>query len=125
MNNVLIALIGYYSAVYGIDPKLSLAVAKHESQLNPKAVGKKGELGLFQLMPSSFPEVNKKELIKPEVNIQMGIRYLAWVKKYCSHKKDNTFLVCYNYGIEKAKNVKHPKLFPYYKLVMKEYKNAS
>lgn len=122
MTNVLIALIGYYSAIYGIDPKLSLAVATYESQLNPKAIGTKGELGLFQLMPSSFPKVSKKELIKPETNIRLGIKYLAWLKNNCNHKKDDTYLVCWNYGIGNAKKVKHPKLFPYYVSVMKEYR---
>lgn len=122
MNDILIALIGYYSAVYGIDPKLSLAVAKHESKMNPIAVGSKGELGLFQLMPSSFPKVSKKELIKPETNIKLAIKYLGWLKKNCNHQMDNTYLVCYNYGINNAKKVKYPKKFPYYVSVMKEYK---
>lgn len=122
MNNVLIALIGYYSAIYGIDPKLSLAVAQTESGLKPNTIGTKGELGLFQLMPSSFPKVSKKELIKPEVNIRLGIKYLAWLKVNCSHKRDNTYLVCWNYGIGNARKVKHPKLFPYYVSVMKEYR---
>lgn len=120
VTNYLIALIGYYSAVYGVDPKLALSVAVVESRLNPTAVSERGAIGVFQLMPQSF-NMPARDLFNPEVNIKLGVKYLSWNKKYCKHKVDNTWLVCYNYGIGNAARVKYPKLFPYYKQVMKEY----
>ena len=121
MTNYLITLIGYYSAIYGVDPRLSLAVAVVESRLNPIAVSHKGAVGVFQLMGDSFPGYTKEQLLNPEVNIKLGIQYLAWNKKYCKHKVDETWIICFNYGVGNAKKVKFPKKFPYYVSVMKEY----
>lgn len=119
MNEILIALIGYYSAMYSVDPLISLSVAKVESNFNQQAIGSKNEIGVFQIMPHLFPNKNLRNL---RVNIQTGIKHLAWNKRYCKHKVDNTWLVCYNYGVGNAQKVKHPKLWPYYKKVMKIYK---
>jgi hypothetical protein len=118
MNQAIIAIISYYASMYGIDPKLAVSVAMVESSLNPNAIGSKGEVGLFQLRPEIFNHIPKDKLITPETNIRNGIKHLAWNKKYCNHKKEKTWLICYNYGIGNAKKVKHPKLFPYYKKVM-------
>lgn len=127
MNLYLISLISYWAGVYGVDPMLAVSVAKVESQFNSKAVSYRGAIGLFQIMPATYPNVSRSKLFEPETNIRLGIKYLAWTKKYCSHKEDHTYLVCYNYGIKNAMHVKHPKLFPYYKkvmLVMKEFKKG-
>jgi hypothetical protein len=115
MNAAILALITYYSGMYGIDPNVAVAVAQKESQFRVDAVGSKGEIGLFQLMPSAFPNKTKKELFNPKTNIQLGIKHLAWNKKYCKHKDDINYLVCYNYGIKNAEHVKYPHLFPYVK----------
>lgn len=124
MNPYILALIGYYSALFNVDPRISVAVAQVESNFNSRLVGSAGEIGIFQLSPESFPNKNLKNI---EVNIREGIKYLAWNKKYCSHKNDIHFLVCYNYGIENAKKVKHPEKFPYIlrvKRAMKELNNS-
>jgi hypothetical protein len=120
MDVALIALIGYYAGIYGIDPNVAVAVAKVESSFKVDAVGGKGEIGLFQIMPAIYPNVRKESLFDPKVNIELGIRHLAWNKKYCKHKENKTYLVCYNYGIKNAEKVKHPTLWPYYKKVMAE-----
>lgn len=117
MSNSLIALIGFYSAIYGVDPKISLAVARVESNFNTAAIGKAGEIGLFQVKPKSVG-ISAKLLKYPEINIKEGIKYLAWNKKNCKHKVDNSWLVCYNMGIGKARGVKDPKNQHYYKKVM-------
>jgi soluble lytic murein transglycosylase-like protein len=59
---------------YGVDPNLALAVAQTESSLNPSAVSSVGAVGLFQLMPSSFPGVNIEDT---HTNIDTGVGYLA------------------------------------------------
>jgi soluble lytic murein transglycosylase-like protein len=117
----IISLILHYSAMFGVAPNLALAVAKTESGLDPQKIGEAGEVGVFQLMRSSFPKV--KNLDNVEVNIREGIKYLAWNKKYCKHQRNDSWVICYNFGIENAKKVKYPEKFPYYlrvKQVMRE-----
>lgn len=124
MTMTILSLIGLYSAMYGIDPKVALAVAKVESNLNVNAVGSKGEIGLFQIMPSTYPKVSKQDLFNPEINIKLGIQHLAWNKKYCKYRENNLFLTCYNYGIKNTEKIKYPQLWPYYKKVMAEVKKS-
>jgi len=57
----------------GVDPNLALAVANHESGFNQSAIGGAGEVGVFQLLPSSFPGVAIADL---QTNIQTGISFL-------------------------------------------------
>jgi soluble lytic murein transglycosylase-like protein len=121
MTEVILALVFSFSASYGIDHNIALAVIQHESGFNERAVGGHGEIGLMQLLPSSFPGYTRDELFKPEINIMLGIKYLAEVKQACKHKEDKTYLVCYNLGVTKGSNVKYPKLFPYYKNVYPRY----
>jgi soluble lytic murein transglycosylase-like protein len=58
----------------GVDPALALEVANRESGFSQNAVGAKGEVGVFQLLPSSFPGVNIWDL---QTNIATGVGYLA------------------------------------------------
>ncbi len=57
-----------------IDPALAIEVATAESGLNQNAIGAAGEVGVFQLLPSSFPGVNIADL---QTNINAGVGYLA------------------------------------------------
>jgi soluble lytic murein transglycosylase-like protein len=61
---------------YGIDPNIALAVAQHESGLNPEAIGSKGEIGIFQLMPATAASLGVDPTNWQE-NIRGGIAYLA------------------------------------------------
>lgn len=119
MNAAILALITYYAGMYGIDPNVAVAVVQHESKFNVHAVGSKNERGLFQLMPSSFPQYKPDELFNPKLNIKLGIEYLAWNKKYCKHKENINWLTCYNYGLKNAEHVRYPHLFPYVKEISK------
>lgn len=98
----------------GIDPNLALAVAEVESSLNPKATGKAGEVGLFQLHPRFHPnasyEINK--------NVHMGIRTLIYWKTNCPTKTNNTWITCFNSGNRKLQS---PQTAPYYRKVMQRY----
>lgn len=71
------------SARAGIDYRLILAMADKESGLNPRAVGRRGEVGLLQLLPSTATLVAKRlgvlgSLGDPKVNVRYGIEYLKW-----------------------------------------------
>ena len=59
----------------GVDPNLALAVAQQESGFNQAAKGAAGEIGVFQLMPSTAADlgVNPFDL---QSNITGGITYL-------------------------------------------------
>lgn len=121
MSALIISLILHYSQIYHVDPIIALSVASVESGLNPNAVGPTKDLGVFQLNPKTFNSYSKKQLLDPETNIKLGVRYIAEMKRDCTHNIDNTYVLCYNLGTSGAKKVKHPKLFPYYKNVMKVY----
>lgn len=61
----------------GVDPELALEVASQESGFNPDAVGTHQpdpEIGVMQLVPSSFPGVNIYDVA---TNINTGVNYLA------------------------------------------------
>ncbi|HEX3584410.1 MAG TPA: lytic transglycosylase domain-containing protein [Candidatus Angelobacter sp.] len=67
----------------GVDPAIALAVATRESGVmqwypNGKLVtGKAGEIGIFQIMPSSAPGY---DLTDPLQNIAAGVAYLALMR---------------------------------------------
>lgn len=61
----------------GVDPDLALELATQESGLNPNAAGTHRpdpEVGVMQLLPSSFPGVNIWDL---QTNISSGVSYLG------------------------------------------------
>ncbi len=118
--STILALVLHYSALYGVDPLVALSVIRQESNFQPHAVGTHGEIGLMQLMPQYFP-MPKKKLFEVETNIKLGIRHLAQVKAECVHHKEHTYLVCFNVGVAGGNRIRHPKKFPYYQKVMKNY----
>lgn len=95
---------------HGINPKLALAIAEVESRMNPNAIGKIGEIGLFQLRP----EFHQVEGGNVRLQANAAMRYLAHLKRECSQYGD-AYFVCFNYG--PTRPLKHPRLFPYYKKV--------
>lgn len=113
----IIKLITYYSILYGVDPKVSVAVCAAESQFNPNAIRAQVDYGLFQLNSRFYTQFTAKQLLNPRLNIKLGVKYLAKVKKECKYKDDLNYLLCYNIGIKGAKSVKHPELWPYTKRV--------
>ena len=87
----------------GIDYRLILALADKESGMNPRAVGRSGEVGLLQILPSTGALVAQRlddtsyvppaaikdkeghvrysflgSLADPKVNVRYGIEYLKW-----------------------------------------------
>lgn len=66
----------YYSALYGVDHRLSFAMIKCESSFNPTCVSHAGATGLCQLMPGTAAGlgVDRWDI---EQNIHGGIKYLS------------------------------------------------
>lgn len=99
----------------GLDPALVLAIVRIESAFNPKARGRRDEIGLFQLRKKFHGE--GLELV--EKNIEVGIKYLQEVKDLCEADYQDAWFICFNHGPNFR--VKYPKKFKYYKKVMNIY----
>lgn len=110
----LAACILHFSLLHDINPAVTTAIIKLESNFNPVAVGLVGEVGLMQIRPEYVPET-KEELFDPCINVKRGTFLLSQAKKYCKHTVDRTWVNCYNLGMTGGSKLKHPKLFPYYK----------
>jgi soluble lytic murein transglycosylase-like protein len=62
---------------YDVDPSLIKAIIWAESSFNPKAVSKRGAVGLMQLMPATARSLGLgvKDMKDPQSNIDCGVRY--------------------------------------------------
>lgn len=101
-----------YSEENNIDPLLTFAIIKAESNFNRNIKSKSGAIGLMQLMESTAleeaEEANQEitvteSLYNPEINIKIGTKYYAkLIKKY----DGNTLLAlaAYNAGIGNVDN---------------------
>jgi soluble lytic murein transglycosylase-like protein len=72
-------LITTASEVYGVDSRLVKAIIKAESDFNPRAVSKKGAMGLMQIMPENFQHLDIQNPFDPEENIMGGTRYFRYL----------------------------------------------
>lgn len=65
----------------GVPAALAEAVVYVESRFNPRALGGVGEIGLMQIRPQTAALLGYKDsvagLFDPEVNIRLGVMYLA------------------------------------------------
>ena len=72
-----------FSKAYGVEEALIRSLIQVESGFNPKAVSKRGALGLMQLMPQNVKLLGVANPFAPEDNIQGGVALLAMlVEKY-------------------------------------------
>lgn len=109
----------FFSMMNGIDPALTQAVIKVESNGNPYALSPdKLDGGLMQVRIKYVPE-SRLQLFNPCTNIRRGTFLLAQAKKRCKHTIDNMWLVCYNAGVRGGSRLRFPRKFPYYVKVMK------
>ncbi|MDX1708155.1 MAG: lytic transglycosylase domain-containing protein [Desulfobacterales bacterium] len=63
------------SAQTGVDSNLLKAMIKAESDFNPRAVSRKGAMGLMQIMPENFKMLDLENPFDPRQNIRAGARY--------------------------------------------------
>jgi hypothetical protein len=103
-----------------LDFRIVLAIADKESEFNPGAVGKSGEIGLMQIMPSTAELVVRRlgleytppamakngtyaslgSLADPKFNVRVGTAYLRWqIQRYGFNA---TALRAYNRNPDKA-----------------------
>ncbi len=68
------AMVDRLSRQEGLDPRLVDALVWAESGYNPKAVSKKGAMGLMQLMPQTARRLNVEDPFDPEQNVRGGVQ---------------------------------------------------
>ncbi len=102
---VLFEVIYNQSRQMGIDPYITLSMIATESSFQRRAVSWAGAYGLMQIKPIAAEEIapdagitleGEETLFDPAVNITLGIRYLAKMKKRFGNISDA--LTAYNYG---------------------------
>jgi soluble lytic murein transglycosylase-like protein len=59
-----------------VDPQLVDAIIKVESEYDPKAVSRKGAMGLMQLIPETAQRFGVENPFNPKENIEGGVSYL-------------------------------------------------
>jgi soluble lytic murein transglycosylase-like protein len=66
---------------HAVNPRLVAAVARAESNWNPRARSRKGACGLMQIMPATGRRfgLSRSELYDAKKNLEAGSRYLAWL----------------------------------------------
>jgi len=92
-----------------LDPKLVQAVIQVESGYNPRALSRKGAMGLMQLMPQTARELAVDDPWDPEQNVRGGTTYL---RRMIDRFGDlQLALAAYNAGPEAV--VQHSGVPPY------------
>lgn len=134
-----------YSSKLNIDPLLTLAIIKTESNFKENTISKSGAIGLMQLMESTAKEQAEKigieystELLyNPENNIKLGLYYFDTLLTYYN---DNYILAfaAYNAGLgnvekwindglitkegEGTENIPFPETNMYVRKIIRNYK---
>jgi soluble lytic murein transglycosylase-like protein len=84
---------------WSIDRALLLAIARQESSFNPKAKSPCGATGLMQLMPRTARSMGAGKLTDPQVNLELGQRYVRRLLDDETVKNNLLFLAAsYNSG---------------------------
>lgn len=100
-------LIVKYSEYYGIEPAFLKAMIHVESSFNPKAVSRKGAIGLCQLMPPTARELG----VNPwnvDQNVKGGAKYIRFLLD--TYNQDTKLaLYAYNCGMTRVDSGRIPK----------------
>jgi len=89
-------LISKISRRYGVDPKLVRALITVESGFNPRAVSRKGAMGLMQLMPETAKRYGARDPFDPAQNIEAGVKYLKELLR--RFRRTDLAVAAYNAG---------------------------
>ncbi|RLT36937.1 MAG: lytic transglycosylase domain-containing protein [Chloroflexi bacterium] len=94
----------------GIDWRLLAALAFRESQMNPAALGRDGDMGLMQILPATWDEFAPvaADPFDPRENVQVSAAYLVYLQDFMLHLKTNDLrwvLVAYNWGPENVRRL--------------------
>lgn len=85
-----------YAKKFYISPELVKAVIHAESLFNPRAISRKGAMGMMQLMPETAKDYGVGDPFNARENIRGGVNYLAnLLNKF---KSERLALAAYNAG---------------------------
>ena len=98
-----------YARQNNLDPFLVAALARQESEFNPKAVSNANARGLTQILPSTGRELSRRlhvpytteRLFEPQANLQLGSFYLKTVADTLGGRWEAA-LAAYNAGLSRA-----------------------
>ena len=94
----------------GVDPYMVAALIRQESEFNPSAISRANAWGLMQLLPSVGRSMAKEEgihhfaeteLLDPETNIRLGVRYLSQTLSKFGGQPEYAF-AAYNAGDDRV-----------------------
>jgi soluble lytic murein transglycosylase-like protein len=105
------AVVDEVSRAYGLESALLHAVISVESRYNPKAVSKKGAVGLMQLMPQTAKRYGVADAFDPLQNLYGGAQYLKDLLQMFNNNL-SLALAAYNAGEQAV--VKHGNRIPPY-----------
>ncbi len=109
----------------GLSSSLLKAVIHVESYFNPRAVSKKGALGLMQIMPENLDKLNINDPFDPWENIMGGAFYFKTMLERFSGQVDLA-LAAYNAGptaVEKYNDIPpYPETRRYVRKVMRAFR---
>lgn len=72
-------LIRHWAPRFEVDYRLALAIARAESNFDPRAVSPKNAQGLMQLIPDTAARFGVRNAFDPEQNVRGGLAYLRWL----------------------------------------------
>jgi len=102
---------GYFKLaeqLYGVPWALLAAIAELESGMDPKARGPCGEMGLMQIMETTWEEWGKGDPWDTKDNILSAARYLRWLIATLDARGRGEWrwaLYAYNWGIRRILTV--------------------
>lgn len=94
-----------YSELYNVPENVVYAIIYTESKFQANVVSKAGAVGLMQIMPSTFRDIQDKfgeslsdeKLTDPEINIRYGTYYIGFLLNYYNDLE--LAVTAYNAGI--------------------------
>lgn len=105
------SIVDEVSRTYGLERALLHAVISVESRYNPKAVSRKGAIGLMQLMPQTSRRYGVADAFDPRQNLDAGARYLRDLLRMFDNNV-SLALAAYNAGEQAVR--KHGNRIPPY-----------
>lgn len=94
-------LVASHARRHGVPVALARAVVRLESNFNPRAYGRAGEIGLMQIKPQTARGIGftgaPEALYDPDINLRWGMRYLGTAYKLAGGSVCGTILR-YNAG---------------------------
>ena len=92
------AAIGRAATAASVQAELLRAVIVVESGFNPRAISRRGAIGLMQLLPTTARRYGAFNAFDPEQNVLAGARYLADLLTRYGAKNLDLVLAAYNAG---------------------------